>query len=85
MKYEVCYEAVDGTFSADFSTLEQANKVFGEVLTIYRIVPLFKMYLIEINFQGDMKLIKSFKNMKADEGMITMAKAHYSAYNRGLK
>ena len=46
---------------------------------MYRLVPLFEMRLIEINTQGDYKVIKSFKNMKANNKDIAMAKAYYNS------
>ena len=44
-----------------------------------RLVPLFEMRLIEINTHGDYKVIKSFKNMKANNKDIAMAKAYYNS------
>ena len=82
MIYEVCYDAIDGTYYGTYNTLEEANKAFAFTLTMYNLVPLFEMYLTEINTWSDYKVIKSFKNMKVNEKEIVMAKACYSSYNR---
>lgn len=82
MKYEVCYDAIDGTYYGTYDTLEEANEAFAFTLTMYNLVPLFEMYLTEINTWSDYKVIKSFKNMKVNEKEIVMAKAHYDSYNR---
>ncbi len=79
MKYEVSYEAIDGVYYKTCDTLEEANKTFAFVLTMYRLVPLFEMYLDEINEQSDYKVIKSFKNMKVNKKDIVMAKAYYNS------
>lgn len=79
MKYEIWYSAIDGDYYKTCDTLEEANKDFAFLLTMYRLVPLFDMYLSEINTQGDYKIIKSFKNMKANNKDIAMAKAYYNS------
>lgn len=79
MKYEVAYEAIDGDYYKTCDTLEEANETFAFVLTMYRLVPLFNMYLIEIDIQSDIKVIKSFKNMKANKKDIVMAKVYYNS------
>ena len=82
MIYEVCYDAIDGTYYGTYDTLEKANEAFAFTLKMYKLVPLFEMYLTEINENSDNKVIKSFKNMKVTEKEIVMAKACYSSYNR---
>lgn len=79
MIYEVCYDAIDGIYYKTSDTLEEANNDFSFVLTMYRLVPLFEMCLIEIDTQGDYKVIKSFKNMKVNNKDIIMAKAYYNS------
>ena len=79
MNYEIWYNAIDGDYYKTSDTLEEANNDFAFVLTMYRLVPLFKMRLIEINTQGEYKVIKSFKNMKANNKDIVMAKAYYNS------
>ena len=82
VKYEIWYSAIDGDYYKTSNTLEEANNDFAFVLTMYRLVPLFEMRLIEINTQGDYKVIKSFKNMKANNKDIVMAKAYYNSRTR---
>lgn len=82
MKYEVCYDTIDGTYYGTYDTLEEANEAFAFTLTMYRLVPLFEMYLTEINTWSGYKVIKTFKNMKVNEKDKVMAKACYSSYNR---
>lgn len=82
MKYEVCYDAIDGTYYKMCDTLEEANEAFAFTMTMYRIIPLFKMYLTEFNTWSDYKVIKTFENMKVNEQEIVMAKACYNSYNR---
>ena len=82
MKYEVCYDAINGTYYKTCDTIEEANEFFAFTLTMYRIVPLFEMYLTEINTWSDYKVIKTFKNMKVNEQEIVIAKACYNSYNR---
>ena len=82
MNYEIWYNAIDGDYYKTSDTLEEANNDFAFVLTMYRLVPLFEMRLIEINTQGDYKIIKSFKNMKANNKDIVMAKAYYNSRTR---
>ena len=82
MKYEIWYSAIDGDYYKTSDTLEEANNDFAFVLTMYRLVPLFEMRLIEINTQGEYKVIKSFKNMKANNKDIVMAKAYYNSRTR---
>lgn len=78
-KYEIWYSAIDGDYSKTCDTLEEANKDFAFLLTMYRLVPLFDVCLSEINTQGDYKIIKSFKNMKVNKKDIVMAKAYYNS------
>ena len=82
MKYEVCYDAIDGTYCKTCDTIEEANEAFAFTLTMYRLAPLFEMYLTEINTWSDYKVVKTFKNMKVNERDKVIAKACYSSYNR---
>ena len=82
MNYEIWYNAIDGDYYKTSDTLEEANNDFAFVLTMYRLVPLFEMRLIEIDSQGEYKVIKSFKNMKANNKDIVMAKAYYNSRTR---
>ena len=82
MKYEIWYSAIDGDYYKTSNTLEEANNDFAFVLTMYRLVPLFEMRLTEIDSQGEYKVIKSFKNMKANNKDIVMAKAYYNSRTR---
>ena len=79
MNYEIWYNAIDGDYYKTSDTLEEANNDFAFVLTMYRFVPLFEMLLIEIDLQGEYKVIKSFKNMKVNNKDIVMAKAYYNS------
>lgn len=82
MIYEVIYEAINGQYIGTFNTLEKANEMFAFTLNMYSQVPLFKMYLTEINTWSDYKVIKSFKNMKFSETEQTFIQAEYSSFNR---
>lgn len=85
MKYEVVYEAIDGQYCGTYDTLKEANEAFAFTLTMYNLVPLFKMYLIEFNTYKDYKVIKSFENMKINNKIKIMEQAHYSATSRRMK
>lgn len=81
MIYEVSYEAVDGTYYKSCNSLEEAEETFSFVLTMYRLVPLFEMYIVEWSRDG-YKTIKSFENLKVTDKDKIMAQACYSSYNR---